>query len=168
MRVLRCDQQVEKGEGTFGQAVLLDRDGVINVDHGYVFEVEKFEWVEGVKELINELHDRGIGVGIVTNQSGIGRGYYSEKQFLDLMKWVGQDVPIDVVVYCPHAPEAGCPGRKPGTRMIEMVLNYLNCSPASALFVGDKGTDMEAAHGAGVRGHLFEGGDMGKFVQDLL
>ena len=167
MKVLRCDELGVFGGKTYDRVVLFDRDGILNVDHGYVFEREKFEWIEGAERIIQAVAERGFGVGVVTNQSGIGRGYYSEAQFLELMDWVGGVVPIDLVVYCPHAPEAGCPGRKPGTRMVEMSLEFFGCDTEGAVLVGDKVTDIEAAQGVGVRAARF-GGDLFNFVQELL
>lgn len=168
MKVLRCDERGGFGGTAYEHVFLFDRDGVLNVDHGYVFERGKFEWVEGAVQLIEELVERGYGVGVVTNQSGIGRGYYSEEQFLDLMDWVGSQVPIQVAIYCPHAPEAGCPGRKPGTRMVTMALEFLGGSADKANLIGDKETDIEAAHRVGVRAAQFAGGDLCKFANELL
>jgi D-glycero-D-manno-heptose 1,7-bisphosphate phosphatase len=167
MRVLRCDEESSQGSGGHTKLGLFDRDGVLNVDHGYIFEKENFEWVLGAKEALTRCRDLGYGIGVITNQSGIGRGYYSESAFLDLMEWVGNEVGVDLVVYCPHAPEAHCPGRKPGVRMLEMALEYFGVSGEQAFFIGDKATDLEAGLAAGVQTVRYSGGDMRDVVRDL-
>ncbi len=167
MRIVRCDQAVEEAVFLAEKVGLFDRDGVLNIDHGYVFKQEKFEWVEGAKEVLIRCREVGYGIGIITNQSGIGRGYYSEAAFLNLMEWVSLEVDVDLVVYCPHAPEADCPGRKPGVRMVEMALQYFGAAGDQAFLVGDKETDIEAASKAGVKAHRFLGGDLREVVKDL-
>lgn len=167
MHVLRCDEIGVRGDLDFERVGLFDRDGVLNVDHGYVFERDQFEWVAGANEVLGRCYDLGIGLGVITNQSGIGRGYYSEQAFLDLMHWVGSIVPIDLVIYCPHAPEAHCPGRKPGVRMVQMALNYFGVEGSSAFLIGDKETDIVAANRAGVISARFEGGDLREAVKGL-
>ncbi|MFM9873927.1 MAG: D-glycero-alpha-D-manno-heptose-1,7-bisphosphate 7-phosphatase [Fimbriimonadaceae bacterium] len=167
VQIVRCDHQIKRGNQSFDRVGLFDRDGVLNVDHGYVFEKDRFEWVEGSKDVLLHCRERGYGVGVVTNQSGIGRGYYSERAFLDLMEWVAGEVGIDLVVYCPHAPEADCPGRKPGVRMVQMALDYFGVSGDQAFLIGDKATDLEAASAAGVRAKRFVGGDLREAFKDL-
>lgn len=158
---------VERGLNQYDRVGLFDRDGVLNIDHGYIFEQSKFEWVDGAKEVLERCRELGMGIGVITNQSGIGRGYYSEEAFLNLMEWVGGEVGVDLVVYCPHAPEADCPGRKPGVRMVEMALEYFGVGGDQAFFVGDKETDIEAGEGAGVKTVRFLGGDLRDAVKDL-
>ncbi|ARU41555.1 hypothetical protein CCB80_10560 [Armatimonadetes bacterium Uphvl-Ar1] len=123
--ILRCDGVEGRFDGHVHQVALFDRDGVLNIDHGYVSKVEDFEWVEGAREILDQCRSLGMGIGVITNQSGIGRGYYSELAYVDLMEAVLPVGLVDLVVYCPHAPEADCPGRKPGGRMLEMALRFL-------------------------------------------
>lgn len=133
----------------------LDRDGVINIDHGYVSAQAQFEWMPGIREVIATLKEQGLRVVVLTNQSGIGRGYYTEPEFLSLTEWMLTQVQIDAVCYCPHAPEAHCPARKPGTAMFEAVQNVLGFDAARSVFLGDKESDTAAAQAYGVHGLRF-------------
>lgn len=166
--VERCDRSVAAPGLKMERAILFDRDGVLNVDHGYVASRDRFEWMPGAVEALHRLYESGYGVGVVTNQSGIGRGYYREAEFLELMSWVCQQAPIHTIRYCPHAPESACPGRKPGPLMVLSCLDWFGCRPDGALLVGDKPSDIEAAAAAGIRSAKFDGGDLWQFVQALL
>ena len=105
------------------KAAFLDRDGVINVDRGYVGKIEDFSWCDGVFEGLLRLKELGFELVIITNQSGIARGYYSEADFKNLTKWMligleKQGISVLKVYHCPHAPELGCECRKPKPGMI--------------------------------------------------
>ena len=159
---------------------LLDRDGVLIVDHGHVSSREHVEWIGGVAPAIRSLQDAGYAVAIVTNQAGIAKGLYSEEQFVELMRWIVSELAnegalIDAVYYCPHHPTDGhppylvdCPCRKPKPGMLLRALADAGVTPAHSLMIGDKRTDMEAAQAAGVPGYLFSGGDLGEFVRRLI
>ena len=151
-------------------ALFLDRDGVINVDHGYVHKPEDVEFVDGIFELVAAAKKAGCLVVVVTNQAGIGRGYYSEADFHKLMDWMkasfaelgGQ---IDAVYFCPFHPEHGigeyrresdC--RKPGPGMLLQAQRDLNIDMGRSIFVGDKPSDMAAGRAARVRTLLHLGG----------
>ena len=148
------------------KAVFLDRDGVVNVDHGYVSESEKFEFIDGVFTACKRFYDAGYLIVIVTNQSGIGRGYYDEMQFEDLSDWMVEQftqhgVPIASVHYCPHHPEQAnkaylkaCDCRKPQPGMLLDAIKQHNIDPALSVMVGDKVSDMGAARSANVQ-HKF-------------
>ena len=138
----------------------LDRDGVLNVDKGYVSRQEDFEWVEGAKEAVDWLRASGYRVVIVTNQSGIGRGYYSESDFLRLMESVLGEIEVDAVFYCACSPESGCPWRKPGTGMLEAADRIAAVDRARSFLVGDKESDLEAAVRFGVRAIEFRGANL--------
>ncbi|MDR9830125.1 D-glycero-beta-D-manno-heptose 1,7-bisphosphate 7-phosphatase [Vibrio sp. FNV 38] len=143
-------------------AVFLDRDGVINVDHGYVHDEHDFEFVEGVFEAAKKLKDMGYMLVLVTNQSGIARGKFSEDRFLDLTQWmdwnfVDNGVDFDGFYYCPHHPEHGqgkylqdCDCRKPKPGMFISARDFLQIDMAKSVMVGDKAEDMMAAEAAGV------------------
>lgn len=103
--------------------IYLDRDGVINEDFGYVSKIENFKFVNGVFEACKEFLALGYEIIVVTNQSGIGRNYYSEDEFLELTKHMKnefkkKDIDILNVYYCPHNPDDNCSCRKPKTGMI--------------------------------------------------
>lgn len=144
------------------RALLLDRDGVINIDHGYTSQSDNFEFVPGIFELVRRAKAADFKVIVVTNQSGIGRGYYSEDDFHRLTLWM-KDVfaqhhaTIDAVYFCPHHPthandkylqQCGC--RKPNPGMLLKARKEFALDMADSVMVGDKPSDMRAAEIAGV------------------
>ena len=158
-----------------GRALFLDRDGVINVDHGYVHTPEKFEFVEGIYDLCRLARQLSYLLVVVTNQAGIGRGYYSEDDFHRLTNWMcGQftahGVEIAKVYFCPDHPEHGIgryrresPMRKPNPGMILGAATEFSLDLADCVLVGDKASDIEAGRAAGVGcSLLFEPGVIGK------
>jgi len=162
------------------RALFLDRDGVINVDHGYVGTRERFEWMPGALAAIARAAALGWRVFVVTNQSGVARGLYTEDDVrrlhdgmvLDIVAASGR---IDDIRYCPYHPDAvitayrrASDWRKPAPGMILDLLRAWNLDPARALLVGDQQTDLQAAAAAGVRGVLFPGGDLDHFLHPLL
>lgn len=151
-------------------ALFLDRDGVINKDHGYVYKPENFEFIDGIFELVATAKRAGYLVVIVTNQAGIGRGYYSEADFHSLMDWMsarfeeygGQ---IDAIYFCPYHPEFGvgqyrCESkcRKPAPGMLLEAVKSLDIDLTKSIFIGDKPSDMAAGNAAGVATLLLLGG----------
>ncbi|NDJ58811.1 D-glycero-beta-D-manno-heptose 1,7-bisphosphate 7-phosphatase [Enterobacteriaceae bacterium 4M9] len=143
-------------------AIFLDRDGTINVDHGYVHEIDQFEFIDGVIDALRELKAMGYALVLVTNQSGIARGIFSEAQFEQLTEWMDwsladRGVDLDGIYYCPHHPEAKlddyrqqCDCRKPQPGMLMSARDFLNIDMAASYMVGDKLEDMQAAAAAGV------------------
>ncbi len=143
-------------------AVFLDRDGVINVDHGYVSNQDDFEYIDGVFEAAKALQQQGYLLVMVTNQSGIARGYYTEQDFLTLTEWmdwnfVDKGVEFDGLYYCPHHSEGivdkftqQCGCRKPQPGMFLSAKQELDIDMTRSVMVGDKAADMQAASGAGV------------------
>lgn len=143
-------------------AVFLDRDGVINVDHGYVHDEHDFEYIDGVFEATKKLQDMGYMLVLVTNQSGIARGMFSEDRFLSLTQWmdwnfVDHGVELDGIYYCPHHAEHGvgkykeeCDCRKPKPGMFISARDFLNIDMEKSIMIGDKAEDMMAAEAAGV------------------
>ena len=139
------------------KALFLDRDGIINIDHGYVYKTDNFEFTEGIFDLVKLFSDAGYLIFVVTNQSGIGRGYYREADFKKLTSWMKKEfetheIPIEAVYYCPHAPEANCHCRKPETGMIEEALKEYPIDLSASWMIGDKQSDIDLAHNAGI-GH---------------
>ncbi|MDN3609284.1 D-glycero-beta-D-manno-heptose 1,7-bisphosphate 7-phosphatase [Vibrio ostreicida] len=143
-------------------AVFLDRDGVLNVDHGYVHDEHDFEFIEGVFEATKALKELGYLLVLVTNQSGIARGKFSEERFLSLTQWmdwnfVDNGVEFDGFYYCPHHAEHGkgqykqeCQCRKPQPGMFLSARDDLHIDMANSVMVGDKAEDMMAAQAAEV------------------
>ena len=135
------------------KAVFLDRDGVINVDKAYVAKIEDFEFCEGVFEALKAFQARGYILVLVTNQSGIARGYYTEKDFQMLTAWMQsvlleQGIVFQAIYHCPHAPEANCTCRKPRSGMLEHAIRDCHIDAARSWMVGDKESDIQAALGA--------------------
>lgn len=161
-------------------AVFFDRDGVLNVDHGYVGSVDRFEWTPGAREAIRLANDLGFLVFVVTNQSGIARGYYTEDDHHALHAHIDRDLAelgahIDDQRFCPFLPDATVPAyrrdsdwRKPGAGMLVDLMAHWPVDRAASLMIGDKASDMEAARAAGIAGHFFEGGDLFVFAKPLL
>lgn len=143
-------------------ALFLDRDGVINIDHGWVHRREDFVWMDGIFELAEWATDTGLPIVVVTNQGGIARGFYDEAAFQSLSRWMiaefaKRKVAIDLVVGCPHHPSGmvgelsvPCSCRKPAPGMILHAAELLNLDLGNSIMVGDKDTDMAAAEAAGI------------------
>ena len=144
------------------KALFLDRDGIINVDHGYVYQIEKFEFIKGIFDLVKLFTDAGYLIFVVTNQSGIGRGYYSEEDFTTLTDWTieafkERDIKIEKVYYCPHSPEEKCHCRKPEIGMIEQALEDHPIDLANSWLIGDKQSDIDLAMNASIGSSIYIG-----------
>ena len=161
-------------------AVFLDRDGVLNIDHGYVHTRENFHWISGAKDAIKYLNDKGYLVILVTNQSGIGRGYYSEKSFHELMELICKELlqigaHIDDIFFCPHHPREAlgeykkdCHCRKPKSGMIDQAQKKMKINMAYSFVIGDSEKDMKLAENKGIPGFLFKGGNLFQFTRKVL
>lgn len=155
------------------KALFLDRDGVINIDHGYVHTPEDTEWVPGIFELCAKARDVGYLLIVATNQAGIARGYYNVDEFLAYTRWVHQQFalkgsPLAATYYCPHHPDAGigdfridCNCRKPAPGMFVAAQRDLRIDPKASLLLGDKMSDVAAGRAAGLGENLLmEGGGL--------
>jgi D-glycero-D-manno-heptose 1,7-bisphosphate phosphatase len=163
------------------KAVFFDRDGVLNVDHGYVCEPERLDWIPGAREAVAALNAAGVKVLVVTNQSGVARGYFTESQVdafhaalqAGLAKVGGR---VDAFYVAPHHETAvdaryrhpDHPDRKPNPGMILRGLADWSLAPEETVLVGDKASDVEAARRAGVAGLRFPGGDLLAFLRQGL
>ena len=144
------------------KAIFLDRDGVINKDHAYVYKIQDFEFIDGVFDACRYFKQLGYRLIIVTNQSGIGRGYYSEQEFAILTDWmqsqfIANNCEIDAVYFCPHHPTkaigsylVNCDCRKPAPGMLLKGIEAFDLLPSACVMIGDKLSDMAAAKAAGI------------------
>lgn len=144
------------------RAAFLDRDGVINVDHGYVHRADQFELLPGVSAALRKLSDAGLLLVVVTNQSGIARGLYTEQDYEALTvhmraRLAAEGVRLDAVYHCPHLQDAAVPAyrkqcdcRKPLPGMILRAIAEHDIEPARSMLVGDKASDIAAGRAAGV------------------
>jgi len=157
-------------------AAFLDRDGVLNVDTGYVHHPDQVRWVTGAREAVRWLNDAGYLVFVVTNQAGVARGLYNEEHVVDLHRWMNAELRrygahIDCFEYCPYHPEGVVDRyrlvselRKPGPGMIRKLQSEWRVDASQSFLIGDRETDLEAAAAAGIPGHLFSGADLLEFV----
>ena len=148
------------------KAIFLDRDGTINVDKAYLSKIEDFEYIPGVIEGLRMLQDARFILIIVTNQSGIARGYYSEEDFLKLNNWMLSDlkkkgIKIAQVYYCPHHPNGkiekykmDCACRKPKLGMYEKAIEAFDIDLSLSFTIGDKIRDSVICEKTSCRGYL--------------
>lgn len=153
------------------KAVFLDRDGVINIEKNYLYKIEDFEFVQGVFSSLSHLQNLGYKLFIITNQSGIGRGYYTQEDFDKLTSWMKNEfskngIEISQVELCPHEPDFGCNCRKPKTAMIENISKNYSIDFDASWLIGDKNSDIKCAQNAGIKntiqvksGHEFDEND---------
>lgn len=144
------------------KALFLDRDGVINQDYGYVSQKKDFDFMDGIFHLARSAIDKGYLICVITNQAGIGRGYYSVEDFQDLTDWMsGQfkknKAEITKVYYSPYHPVHGVGeykkddfSRKPNPGMLLQAQKELDIDLSKSIFIGDKLTDMDAGIAAGI------------------
>ncbi len=162
------------------RALFLDRDGVININHGYVHAPEQTDWVPGIFELVAKAHVRGYLPIVVTNQAGIGRGLYDEAAFLAYTAWMhaqfaARGTPLLASYWCPHHPGEGlgdyrvdCDCRKPRPGMLLQAIERFGIDPSRSLMIGDKQGDLDAAAAAGVPARLLREQDWGAALAGML
>ena len=141
------------------RAIFLDRDGIINVDSGYVHKIEDFKFTSGIFKTLQYLQKQGYILVIVTNQSGIARGYYDEQAYMDLTihmmeKLSLKGISIKGVYHCPHGPDEGCRCRKPRSGMFKVAQKEFKLDMKNSWMIGDKESDMKAGVNAGVKNRI--------------
>ena len=162
------------------KAAFFDRDGVLNVDKSYLYKIEDLEWIDGAKEALGYLTQQGYTVFVVTNQSGIARGYYTVDDMNKLHDFMAQQAAaaggkIEKFYYCPHLPEGKiaeyaveCDCRKPKPGLILRAFEEYDIDKDAAFLIGDKPRDVESAEAAGIKGYLFSGGNLLNFVKEIV
>jgi D-glycero-D-manno-heptose 1,7-bisphosphate phosphatase len=163
----RGDEYPGKADGR-RPAAFLDRDGVLNVDHGYTHRPEQLEWIDGAPEAVRLLNEAGYFVFVVTNQSGVARGYYGEDAVKSLHAHMQRNLAplgahIDAFYYCPHHPEGtikslavACRCRKPGPGMLEQAASEWPIDRDASFMIGDRDEDVAAAQAFNIRGVKFD------------
>jgi len=161
-------------------AVFFDRDGTLNVDIHYLHRPENFIWTPDAPTAIRHLNERGILTIVVTNQSGVARGYYPEEDVCRLHDWMNEELKkegahLDALFYCPHHIDGkipkytkACNCRKPATGMIDAACAEYDIDRTRAVLIGDSESDMECAKRAGVQGVRYEGGSLLGVVEGVL
>lgn len=161
-------------------AAFLDRDGVLNVDHGYVFRIEDFEWLPGAVEAVEWLNSRGYYVFVVSNQGGVALGRYTEDDVRRLFDHMRRELSargarLDDYRYCPEHPlgeiaryRKVSDWRKPGPGMILDLMKHWPIDAGRSFLLGDKPTDITAAEAAGIAGHLYTGGNVRDVVRGIV
>jgi D-glycero-D-manno-heptose 1,7-bisphosphate phosphatase len=161
-------------------AAFFDRDGVINLDHGYVGHPDRFELVEGAARAIALCRRAGYLIFVITNQAGVAHGLFAQEDVEALHahmkeRLAAEGAPLDDVRYCPHHPQAklaryrkACSWRKPGPGMILDLAEHWPVDLAQSFLIGDKQSDMQAATAAGIRGFLYAQGPLDRFVSDVI
>ena len=159
------------------KTIFLDRDGVINKEVNYLHKIENFEFIEGIFDACLYFQNLGYKIIIISNQSGIARGYFNENDYKNLTQWMlGQfyknSISILDIFYCPHGPESECDCRKPKPGMFIDAKYKYNISMKESWMIGDSETDIKAANTAGISntilvrsGHLIdESNSNSKFI----
>ena len=163
------------------KVIFLDRDGVINKEVGYLHKIEDFEFINGVFDACQYFQSLGYQIIIVTNQSGIERGYYTKDDFHIVTDWMLRQfkyhgIEILDIFYCPHGPESGCDCRKPKAGMFVQANNKYHIDMLNSWMIGDKEADIKAANAAGIlntvlvkSGHnIDEKNSKAKFILDSI
>ena len=159
----------------YKKAAFLDRDGVINEDTGYLHSIKDFKWIKGAIEALKILKKHNYLIIVISNQSGVGRGFYTEKQVNDLHSWINKQllehkVKIDDFFFSTELPTEKIENsrRKPSPLMINEAVKKYNLVKDKCFMIGDKQSDLLAAKNAYIKGFLFDGGDLSVKISKIL
>jgi len=162
-------------------AIFFDRDGVLNEEVGYLHEIEKFKWIDGAIDAIKFCNAQKLLAVVVTNQSGVARGFYTEDDVKKIHAFMQSELKkfgahIDAFYYCPHHPEGNitaykkvCDCRKPEPGLILRACRELEINPATSILIGDSERDIESGRRAGIgKLILFTSGNLFDVVKQLI
>ena len=164
----------------YNKVAILDRDGVINIDYGYVHRINQISFVEGIFSGLRYLQDKKYDLFVATNQSGVARGYYSENDVRNLhdildKKFKSEGIILGGFLYCPHHLDASidqykknCCWRKPLPGMINAILELNKYETEKSFLIGDNDTDISAAEQAGIKGYKFVSDNIFEFVKYII
>jgi len=135
------------------KAVFIDRDGTININFGYIDNPDDFKIYPGVKEGIRRLKEKGFKIIVITNQSGIGRGYFSEEVVEKIHEKMKKELSenVDGIYFCPHRPDEKCNCRKPNIQLLEKAASDLDIDIDDSFMIGDRMLDVEAGEKLGCK-----------------
>jgi D-glycero-D-manno-heptose 1,7-bisphosphate phosphatase len=161
-------------------AVFMDRDGVLNADRGYICRPKELEWTQGAIEAIRELNYLGYFVFVITNQSGIARGFFQEEDVYDFHSYMEEELErkgaiVHSFYVCPHHPDGiiekyaiRCKCRKPLPGLVEQACQEWPVDLGESFLIGGREQDLAVANGAGISGYLFSEGNLYDFVQEII
>ena len=159
----------------YNKAAFLDRDGTLNEDTGYLHKIEDFRWIKGAVNALRILKKNNFLIIVVTNQSGVSRGFYSENDIKKLHKWMNQqllryDLIIDDFFFATDLPNNNDINsrRKPSPAMLNEAVEKYNLDKNKCFMLGDKQTDVEAAKNAQIKGFLFKENDLSVKISKIL
>ena len=159
----------------YNKAAFLDRDGTLNEDTGYLYKIKDFRWIKGAVNALRILKKNNFLIIVVTNQSGVSRGFYSENDIKKLHKWMNQqllkyDLMIDDFFFATDLPNNNDINsrRKPSPAMLNEAVEKYNLDKNKCFMLGDKQTDVEAAKNAQIKGFLFKENDLSVKISKIL
>ena len=162
------------------KAIFFDRDGTLNIDVHYLHDPADFRWMPGAREAIKYANDCGFLAIVITNQSGVARGYFPESDVLRVYDWMNEDLKsigahLDAIHYCPHHPQGSVPAyakdcdcRKPKGGLVERACKDFAIDKTASVLIGDGDRDVACAEHAGVRGVKYDGGSLLEVVKRAL
>ncbi|MFL2679044.1 MAG: D-glycero-alpha-D-manno-heptose-1,7-bisphosphate 7-phosphatase [Alphaproteobacteria bacterium] len=159
----------------YKKAAFLDRDGVINKDIGYLYKIEEFQWIDGAIEALKLLKKNNFLIIIISNQSGVSRGYFSKEDVIKLHKWINcqlkkHNIQIDDFFFSTELPVKNLAPvrRKPSPKMLNEAIEKYKLDRKNCFMIGDKKTDLIAAKNANINCFLFEGGNLSYNIKKIL
>lgn len=161
------------------KCAFFDRDGTLNVDKDYLYKITDFQWVPEGREALKYLADKGYKLFVITNQSGIARGYYTEEDMHKLHRFMNEELaPLGVAIekfyFCPHH-ESGsvakyavkCDCRKPKSGMLEQCFAEYDVDREHSFMIGDRDRDIQSGEAVGIKGYKYEGGSLLEFIKGI-